>query len=313
MGHYKKYLHVERLESEECAGLLDNGEVFVTAKVDGSNGCAYWSDKTGRVTAGSRNNELSDENDNAFFSAWLQGDSEEARLLRAYCSAHRNRVVYGEWMGRNTFVGAFKHYDKTALGTLILFDVYDIEAEEFLPERQWRNELAQAGLEPYFVKLLAVLDHPAIDDIEAVAQTNQFLLEGTELVGEGVVCKVPGWKNAFGRTAYGKLVLDEFKKQRKSAAAKEGVEESIVENYMTDAELDKTIAKVCARCSSETFDPDSRKMVGMLTSICWNDLLTECPNWAKKMKNPVVDFGKLAGLCSARAKAHASLREARGA
>ena len=45
-------------------------------------------------------------------------------------------------------------------------------------------------------------------------------------------------------------------------------------------------------------------MMGMFTSMCWKDLLTECPNWVKRMKNPTVNFGKLAGLCNARAKEH---------
>ena len=73
---------------------------------------------------------------------------------------------------------------------------------------------------------------------------------------------------------------------------------------MTDAELEKTVAKVCTMVNAESFDPESRKMMGMLTSMCWKDLLTECPNWVKRMKNPTVDFGKLAGLCNARAKEH---------
>ena len=38
MGGFKRYTHVERLGSEECQGLLDNGRVYITAKVDGSNG-----------------------------------------------------------------------------------------------------------------------------------------------------------------------------------------------------------------------------------------------------------------------------------
>ena len=67
MSEFKKYLHVERLGSEECEGLLDNGAVYVTAKVDGSNGCVYWSEKAGRVMVGSRNFELSDSEDNAYF------------------------------------------------------------------------------------------------------------------------------------------------------------------------------------------------------------------------------------------------------
>ena len=45
-------------------------------------------------------------------------------------------------------------------------------------------------------------------------------------------------------------------------------------------------------------------MMGMFASMCWKDLLIECPNWVKRMKNPTVDFGKLAGLCNVRAKEH---------
>lgn len=304
MSDYKKYLHVERLDADECEGLLSNDRVFVTAKVDGSNGCVFWSEQTGKVMAGSRNFVLSDDGDNAFFHAWVNSDADEARLLRAYCESHPRRIVYGEWMGRDRFVGAFKNYDKASLGTLIIFDVYDADAEGYLDEEQWRAELAECGLEPYFVKLLAVLDHPSIEDVVAVAKANDFLLEGTGLVGEGVVCKAPGWRNRFGRVAYGKIVLDEFKKQRRRAQAKAdaNVEAAIVDAYLTDAELSKTVAKVCALANAERFDSESRKMMGMLASMCWKDLLTECPNWVKRMKNPTVDFGKLSGLCTARVK-----------
>ena len=304
MSEYKKYLHVERLGSEECEGLLDNDTVYVTAKVDGSNGCVYWSEKAGRVMVGSRNFELSDAEDNAYFYAWMKSGADEAKLLCAYCAAHPTRIVYGEWMGRDRFIGAFKGYDKAALGKLLIFDVYDTTEERFLGEPEWRDELSASGLEPYFIKLLAVLDHPTLDDVVAVAKTNDFLLEGTDAVGEGVVCKVPGWKNRFGHTAYGKVVLDEFVKQRKSASKSVDVELEIVNGYMTDAELEKTVAKVCTMVNADSFDPESRKMMGMFTSMCWKDLLIECPNWVKRMKNPTVDFGKLAGLCNARAKEH---------
>lgn len=304
MSEYKKYLHVERLETEECEGLLDNDAVYVTAKVDGSNGCVYWNEKADKVMAGSRNFELSDTEDNAYFHAWLKSDADEAKLLRAYCETHPSRIVYGEWMGRDRFIGAFKGYDRTSLGKLMIFDVYDTAEQRFLGEPEWREELSGHGLEPYFVKLLAVLNHPTFDDVVAVAKANEFLLEGTGMVGEGAVCKVPGWKNRFGRTAYGKVVLDEFLKQRKPVGKSENVEAEIVNCYMTDAELDKTVAKVCAMVGAEFFDPESRKMMGMLTSMCWKDLLAECPNWVKRMKNPTVDFGKLSGLCNARAKEH---------
>ena len=104
-------------------------------------------------------------------------------------------------MGRDRFIGAFKGYDKAALGKLLIFDVYDTAEERFLGEPEWREELSASGLEHYFVKLLAVLDHPTLDDVVAIAKANDFLLEGTDAVGEGVVCAIPGWKNRFGHTA----------------------------------------------------------------------------------------------------------------
>ncbi len=304
MTSYKKYLHVERLGTEECEGLLDNDRVYVTAKVDGSNGCVFWDDASGEVRAGSRNFVLSDGEDNAYFHEWLKGGAQEAILLRAYCEANPDRIVYGEWMGRDKFVGAFKAYDKAAKGTLIIFDVLDAASGEFVSEEQWRSELSEAGLEPYFVRLLAVLDHPREADVLAVAERNDFLLEDTGMVGEGVVCKVPGWRNKFGRTAYGKIVLGEFKKQLKPAVRKEAVEPDIVSAFVTDAEIEKTMAKVCIMLGAEAFDPGDRKMMGMLSSFCWKDLLAECPNWVKRFKNPKVDFGVLSGLCAARVKDH---------
>lgn len=300
MTCYKKYTHVERLDSEECEGLLDNASVYVTAKVDGSNGCVFWDDESQRVRAGSRNHLLSSDDDNAFFHEWLESDAEEARLLKSYCEQNRERIVYGEWMGRDTFVGAFKGYDKAARGSLIIFDMFDVEQDGFVPEEQWRAELAKAGLEPYFVKLLAVLDRPSPEDVLAVARRNDFLLEGTGMVGEGVVCKVPGWTNKFGRAVYGKIVLAEFKKQRKPAGESASVESDIIDMYVTDAEIEKTMAKVCTMVGVADFDAGSRKMMGMLTSFCWKDLLVECPNWVKKFKNPTVDFGALSGRCAKR-------------
>lgn len=104
---------------------------------------------------------------NAYFYAWMKSGADEAKLLCAYCAAHPTRIVYGEWMGRDRFIGAFKGYDKAALGKLFIFDVYDTAEERFLGEPEWRDELSASGLEPYFIKLLAQNDgHVHIDVLE---------------------------------------------------------------------------------------------------------------------------------------------------
>lgn len=38
------------------------------------------------------------------------------------------------------------------------------------------------------------------------------------------------------------------------------------------------MAKICVMVHAEKFDKHNRKMMGMLTSFCWKDLLEECPN-----------------------------------
>lgn len=111
--------------------------------------------------------ESYDVEDNAYFYAWMKSGADEAKLLCAYCAAHPTRIVYGEWMGRDRFIGAFKGYDKAALGMLLIFDVYDTAEERFLGEPEWHDELSASGLEPYFIKLLAQNDgHVHIDVLE---------------------------------------------------------------------------------------------------------------------------------------------------
>lgn len=95
-------------------------------------------------------------------------------------------------------------------------------------------------------------------------------------------------------------MLDEFKRQRKPARESVDVEREIVVQFMTDAEMAKSVAKVCVACSADAFDATSRKMMGMLQSMCWRDLLDECANCVKKFKKPTVNFGQLSGACNAR-------------
>lgn len=300
MSPFKRYIHVERLDSDECAGLLENDGVYVTAKVDGSNGSVWWDGDAHHLACASRNNVLGLDEDNAGFCAWCATPGDERDRLMAFCEQHPHLVVFGEWMGQRVFTGAFKGYDARALGALVIFDVFDRNLDEYLPDACWRPMLAEAGLERWFVRVLAILDHPTVDDVARIGMENDFLLEGTGMVGEGVVCKAPGWRNAYGRQAYGKIVLDEFKRQRKAARESIDVEREIVVQFMTDAEMAKSVAKVCVACSADAFDATSRKMMGMLQSMCWRDLLDECANWVKKFKKPTVNFGQLSGACNAR-------------
>lgn len=312
MAKYKSYLHVERLEKPECEGLLANDEVYVTAKIDGTNSVIWYDQESNKICAGSRKRELSAFQDNASFYAWVNSDQFEARQLRMLAKDHPDLLIYGEWLGLEKFIGSIKTYDKEALGHFYIFDMFCLDDMEYLHEKLWRDIAKTYLIEDYCVELLAVLNHPSYEDVVEVAENNHFLLTHAENKGEGVVCKVPGWKNKYGNTCYGKIVLDEFHQHKKAGKhkpqiARSGVEHDIVEYFVTDSEMAKSKAKVCVELGLDEFDIKSGKCIGMYLNFCWNDLIEETGLILKKYRNPIIDFAVLKAECQNQARKYIGL------
>lgn len=299
---YKSYQHIERVDSPACEGLLNNKNVEISAKCDGTNGVVWYENH--EYHAGSRNREISLNKDNADFAQWFfNSEDEEACGLRTCLLDHPDFYIYGEWMAR--FVGQIKDYNQEAKYHFYIFDVYDAAKGEYLAGDVWRSILAQYDLESWFVEILAVLDYPTKEQIAEIAQNNKFLLDNANHPGEGVVLKCYEWRNQFGRQQWGKLVLDEYKQEKarnKSVRLPGAVEQEIVEIYVSPSELGKTYAKIALQCGVDRLDCSNKMHVGRFISTCWNDLLQATPEWAKKMKNPTVDFGALRGLCNDKAR-----------
>lgn len=298
MTGFKGYTHVVRLDHEDAEGLLQNDKVYISAKIDGTNGCIWYDEKREKICAGSRTRELSQDNDNASFFSWVYSDADEAIKLRELVKAYPDFIVYGEWLGIDKFIGHIKSYDDCAQGHFYIFDMYDTNNNLYLHEYVWRDIAISYELEEYCVKLLAVLNHPSYEDVVKIAENNKFLLSHAEHAGEGVVCKVPGWKNKYGHTCYGKIVLDEFKQfikkgKHRPQLQQENIETDIVEYFITEAELTKAKAKTCVICEADDFDKKSGKMVGIFLNLCWNDLLDEMRMICKKYHNPIINMKML--------------------
>lgn len=296
MSGYKSYTHVVRLNSPEAEGLLQNDEIVVTAKIDGTNACVYWDADRGQVGAGSRKRALSPESDNADFYSWVQSDQEEAVALRAFITDNPQYIVYGEWLGSSKFIGAIKTYNSSSLGHMYIFDVFNVETGEYLYEEIWRYMLKQYNLEEWFVKVLGVLSHPSYDEILNLAEGNKFLLDSSESRGEGVVCKAQGWRNRYGRQTYGKIVLSEFHEHKKQGRHKanvqaENIEKDIVEYFVTDSELAKAKEKT-ALYFNEDFRIEG-KFMGYYLNQVFNDILDEIPFILKKYNMPTINFKTL--------------------
>jgi hypothetical protein len=69
-----------------------NREVIITEKIDGTNGCVIVSDDNSIVTAASRSQIITPQNDNFGFAKWVQDHAEELKQLGP-------GYHYGEWWG----------------------------------------------------------------------------------------------------------------------------------------------------------------------------------------------------------------------
>lgn len=298
MATYKSYIHVVRLDSEDASGLLAGKGVEVTAKIDGTN-MVVWSED-GMVKAGSRKRELSRDSDNAGSFHWLlDSDDPEAEGLRAFAKDNPSWVLYGEWMGSTKFIGAIKDYDPSILAHMIIFDIFDATIGSYLSYAEMEAALSPyPSLRPYLVPLLGVLDNPTPEDIEELAKTNHAFLPD-HCTGEGVVCKRPGFKDPYGHTQFGKLVINRptSKRKGKGQGKVEDVEAYIVEHYLTTAELEKAKAKAVLAAKADSFDPTNKKQMGIFIHLAVKDLLEEnILDIVKKLKGPVIDFKRLQNL-----------------
>ena len=305
MANFTRFTHIERLGKADTDGILNNPNVAISAKMDGSNASVYY--KNGKIECASRSRQLSETKDNGGFYVWVNGTNEEAIALREFLMVHHNYIIYGEWMGYNKFLGSIKQYNQEALNRMFVFDVYDVEKEEYLPDEEWREMLLKYGFEEsWFAKLFGVFDNPTMEQVEEIAANNKFMLDNANVRGEGVVVKAPGFINCYGRACYGKLVLAEFSanKGRKQVEIVPGeVEKNIVETYLTDAELTKNAQKTCVWADVDEFDKKNGKMIGFFLNLCYQEsILEECKDWVKRFKNPKVDFKILNNLSNVKGR-----------
>lgn len=309
----RKYNHVERLTSPDVEGLLD-GTITYSPKLDGTNASVRWDNDTNSIAAYSRTRRLSLENDNADFCLWAtKSDCEEAQLLRNFCFMNPNLIVYGEWLGLNKFVGHFKDYNPGTLGTLWVFDVYDVDKGCYLGEAEWRKALniAHGGNTwedepfPWYVPYFT-MENPTLEKIDEAAKNNTFLLDNANHPGEGIVIRRADFRNKYGHYEIGKYVLAEYtqgKSKSKKVTVAGDTEKEIVQFCVTDAELAKTKAKVILACNVDEFDNRNGKMIGMMLNMTFNDaILDEMKTICKKWKMPTIDFKALQNLCNQKTR-----------
>lgn len=294
MKEFRRYMKIARYGSETTEG-IELGNVYVFPKIDGTNASVWFDGDT--IRSGSRNRELSLDNDNAGFHAWVQ----EQENLKALFAEYPNLRLYGEWLVPHTL----KTYRKDAWRNFYVFDVvYEGEGDNFyyLPYDTYKIILDKYDIQ--YAPPIAIIKNATADSLYHCLDKAGFLIEDGQGNGEGIVIKNYEYQNKFGDVVWAKIVTNEFKeRQHKKMGAPEVVankliEGKIVEEFVTTALVDKEYAKIVNECGS--WEP--RYIPRLLNTIYYCLVTEEMWNIVKKHKNPTIDFKCLERLVILKTK-----------
>lgn len=277
MKEFIRYQHVEKLGTDATEG-IDLGECYVFPKIDGTN-ASLWFD--GVVKAGSRNRELSTDNDNAGFLNTEAVKEKYKTFFAEYPDVH----LFGEWLVPHSL----KSYRDETWRKFYVFDVVD--GGKYIPYSQYKLMLEKHGID--FIPPIAILKNGSTEQFMKCLEKNNYLISDGQGVGEGVVIKRYDFVNRFGHTVWAKIVTSEFKERHtKTMGApiiegEESIEEKIIEGFCTEVLVKKEYAKLCVD------GWQSKKIPQLLDTVFYCLVNEELWSALKKFKNPVIDFGKL--------------------
>lgn len=287
---YISYQHIEKIGTTETEGILI-GEVHLSYKIDGSNGCVFLRDDN-TLGFGSRKRELTIDNDNMGFMASFVLNKELYNKFLSILRKNKNYIIYGEWL----VPVIVKRYESDAWKKFYVFDVLDVENSRYLRFNEYKTILDEYSLS--YIPELAVLTNPTVEDIkEYLDKTNGFLI--TEGLGEGIVIKNYEYKNCYGRRTWAKILTEDFRKvkqetrQKNHLAKEEGnTEQLIINAYLTSEHVLKEKHKI-----EENRKEWSSKYIFELLNRTYDEFLNDnLLIIIKKFRNPTINFKKLKKL-----------------
>lgn len=292
---FNKYMHIERIGTDEVED-IELGECYIFYKIDGTNG-SVWLDEED-IKAGSRNRELTLENDNAGFYKYILKNEN----IRKYLEEHPNHRLYGEWLVPHSL----KTYRKEAWNRFYIFDVAlhkEDESEELLPFIVYKSMLEKYNLD--YIPPLAILKNASEESlIKLLDKTGQFLIEDGKGNGEGIVIKNYSFTNKYGRQVWGKIVANEFKEVHAKAMgasiidSTELIEEKIINKFCTESFIEKEYSKIV----NEKEGWKSQYIPMLLGRVYSEFIKEEVWNFVKEYKNPKINFKTLNALIIQKTK-----------
>lgn len=231
--------------------------------------------------------------------------------LGLFCETQKSAIVYGEWLGLpgNKMVGHIKTYLESG------FYPFDVKALTTEYDQDFHSGFASPDAELYrvlqeisgdhFLAPYAVFDNPTKEQIVAEIDKNHFDLPDYA-IGEGIVIKNYDFKSKYGHHEFAKIVREEYKqdkaKKKSSVASNADIEKTIVDMYVTNADMEKCRQKALVLLEREEWENES-KAIGMFMTMLFRDLVEEeMFDIIKKLHRPTVDFKVLEDNVKRKAK-----------
>jgi hypothetical protein len=287
---FVKYQHIERFGTAETSR-IELGECWIFPKVDGTNASVWMED--GALHAGSRNRELSLDNDNAGFMAWA---SRNLNILECL-SEHPDLRIFGEWLVPHSL----KTYRSDAWRRFYVFDVMD--GDSYVPYTEYQPILEAHGVD-YIPPICRIVNADYERLVEQLAK-NVFLIEDGKGSGEGIVIKRYDYRNKYGRQTWAKIVTSEFKEKHAKEmgapllAEKPILEIAIADEFVTQALVEKELAKVIL----DVGEWSSKLIPRLLDTVFYSIVREDAWEIVKRRKFPTIDFKRLRSFSIMRVKA----------
>jgi hypothetical protein len=289
MDEFKKYQHVERYGAVEVAG-INYGTCYIFPKIDGTNGVVWNND--GLIACGSRKRELTLNNDNQGFMAWVLNQDN----IRKFIVQNDNIILYGEWLVPHTL----KTYRDNAWRKYYVFDVWD--GQKYVSYDEYSEMLDKYGIE--YIPPIAKIENPSYERFVSLLDKNTYLIGDGKGCGEGIVIKNYDYKNKFGEQIWAKIVRTEFKEEHTKTMGfsevkeKKVVEFDIVEKYVTETLIEKEYSKIAGEMGGW-----SSKYIPRLLNVVYYCLIKEESwNFIKEYKNPIIDYDMMYHFVIAKIK-----------
>lgn len=293
----KKFMDISRVKfgdelTPSNTGGFEPGDIIqVTEKVDGSNAAIRYDVETGKLIAFSRKQQLN-------FNLTLNGFWNYVQTLNPSDFKNiPNIVIFGEWLIKHTIP-----YKDDAYYKWYVFDAYDVEREEYLPQSAVKQLAKTLGL----IYIHVLYEGPFISWDHCRTFCNSPAYGDKQ---EGIVIKNQTKLNSpYSRTPFVlKIVNDSFSEIKKDnhvkkiedpqkLKAREHVQE-IVDKIVTSNRVEKEIYKMRDEgILPEKIAPQDMKLVAMnLPKRIYDDCLKEEP---ELVMDAGEYFGKLSGTKS---------------